>query len=107
MQEKESNVHSSMRPWWSIADAAKQNQENRRRFSAKQLAAADTFADCLKLAYAGNTYINYRAKFIAIKIERPITKDRFYKEMIEATCREKGFEKVRTKQGIIYRMPKA
>ena len=106
MSTKDIDTQRSSSPWRVFKDVSAQNAKNRNTYTAKQQAAADTFADCLKMAFAGETYINYRNKFIAVKIERPITKDKFYKAMIEGIVKDRNYDVRRSAQGVIYRIPR-
>ena len=83
-----------------------QNERNRATYSNKQRNAADKLENYLQHAYYGKTYINYRDKFIAIKVERARTKDKFHKLLVEAVVKDNGYEVRRSEQGIIFRIPR-
>ena len=104
MSVKELDTQKSTTPWWVFKDVASQNAKYGPTYTAKQKAAADTFADCIKMAYAGNVYINYRKKFIAVKLENGIVRDKGYARMVAQIVEERNYEKVETAQGDIYRI---
>lgn len=61
----------------------------------------------LELCYsAKGFYINPRNKFIAIKIDNPVVKDRKNLNLLEKDYEAEGITKVLTKQGITYRIAK-
>lgn len=106
MSVKTIETKTSNTPWFVFKDVKAQNAKYGPTYSAKQKSAAETFADCLKLAYTGNVYINYRKKFIAVKLERGFKKDKMFALAVAGIVAEKGYTEVESEQGRIYRLPR-
>jgi hypothetical protein len=61
----------------------------------------------LEMVYsAKGVYLNYRKKFIAIKLDGARVRDRKNLAFLEQEYTAKGYTKSSTAQGIIYRIPK-
>ena len=103
---KDIDTQRSSAPWRVFKDVAAQNERNRATYSNKQRDAASKLEGYLKHAYYGKTYVNYRDNFIAIKVERARTKDKFHKVLVEAVVKDNGYEVRRSEQGIIFRIPR-
>ena len=74
-------------------------------YTGAQRAQAQTFVDCLRLAYAGTVYVNYRKQFISVKLAAgALRRDRVCVAEILALCAERGYRVVETPQGTIYRI---
>lgn len=74
-------------------------------YTSRQRAAAQTFVDCLRLAYSGTVYVNYRKQFISVKLcAGAHRRDRVLAEQIRVLCAERGHAVVSTPQGTIYRL---
>ena len=76
-------------------------------YSAAERAAAERVKLGLELCYSAKEfYINPRAKFITIKIDKPTVRDRKNLKLLEAEYAQKGIVKISTAQGISYRIAK-
>ena len=88
-------------------DASRYSDECRMTFTPNQRAHIETFRDILVLAYTGDkVFINFRKKMISIKITNPQVRDRKIVRELDEICAERGYEKARTEQGLLYRIPK-
>lgn len=92
--------------WFAARDADRYSEECRMLYTAREQATAETFKDLVELAYGGRIYLTYRITFASVKIDSPMVRDRVFLKELEALCEERGYEKVRTAQGISYRMPR-
>jgi hypothetical protein len=55
---------------------------------------------------AKGVYLNYRTKFISIKLDGARVRDKVNLKLLEEEYEQKGYIKKSTAQGIIYRIPK-
>jgi hypothetical protein len=91
----------------AVRNAELLNAQQQRTYSQAQQRQAVTARDLLDTAYNySELYINYRKKFIAIKLEGAQARSAIVKE-VEALFAEQGYSRVDTPQGIIYRIPRA
>ena len=85
-------------------DAQRQNSNNKSHYSQEQIRRAVTARDLIDTAFSyTNLYINYRAKFIAIKAEGARRKDRMAHEVVKL-FENNGYDVVTTAQGMIVRI---
>lgn len=108
LKEKQLETRNAGSHAWAAAqDAGRYSDECRATYSNSDRAKAEVFMDLVRWAYAGkNFYLTYRKGFISIKLTDPIVRERKYAREIDAICHERGYEKVRTPQGLTFRMPK-
>ena len=89
-------------------DARMRNIVESSHYSEKQKISAERMALALELVYwAKGVHINYRKKFIAVKVDRAYVKNRENLNYLEAEYDALGYKKAATPQGITYRIPKA
>lgn len=89
-------------------DARMRNLVEASHYSEKQKISADRMALALELVYhARAIHINYRKKFIAVKVDRAYVKDRETLNLLESDYESLGYKKVSSPQGITYHIPKA
>ena len=89
-------------------DARMRNIIESSHYSEKQKISADRMALALEFVYqAKGIYINYRKKFIAVKVDRAYVKDRNNLNLLEADYEALGYKKSASPQGITYHIPKA
>ena len=103
---KDIDTQTSTTPWRVFKEVNAQNERNRATYTNKQRDAASKLEGYLKHAYHGKIYVNYRDNFIAIKVERARTKDKFHRILVEAVVKDNGYEVRRSDQGIIFRIPR-
>ena len=85
-------------------DAQRQNSNNKSHYTQEQIRKALSVRDLLDSAFSYKTlYINYRAKFIAVKADGARAKDAMAKEVI-ALFETNGYDVAATPQGVIVRI---
>lgn len=95
-------------PFWAIRDAQRRNIANQSHFTQKQQIAAERMKQGLSMVYShAGIFINYREKFIAIKVNNPTIKDRKNLRLLEADYAAQGITKKESAQGVIYQVKKA
>jgi hypothetical protein len=83
------------------------NREMACTYTREQQCLAQRALDILDTAYAyANSYINYRKKFIAVKIAGQISRDRRISKQAISILEDKGYEVVTTPQGLVVRIPR-
>lgn len=88
-------------------DARMRNAAQKSHYTDKEVVRAERMRVALETVYsAKKVYINYRAKFIAVKLEYAIARDRASIRILEADYACEGISKQTSPQGIIYRIPK-
>jgi len=109
LQEKElKNTGAGQFSRAAAIDAKRYSDECRQAFSPKQQAQAQSFRDLVELAYTGvESEPNYRKTMAVIKVHRgAVVRDRAIARELDAICQERGYVKVRTATGTLYRIPK-
>lgn len=80
------------------------SDECRMLWNSRDRARAESFLHCAQTAYTGvYEKPTYRKTFITVKIEG-IVKDRSMARELDLLAEERGYEKVRTPQSLIYRI---
>jgi hypothetical protein len=83
------------------------NREMAATYTLSQQCLAQRALDLLDTAYAyAESYINYRKKFIAVKIEGAIKRDKALAREAVSILESKGYEVVATPQDIVVRIPR-
>ncbi len=83
------------------------NRDMACTYTREQQCLAQRALDLLDTAYAyAESYINYRKKFIAVKIEGAIRRDKTMAREAVSILESKGYEVVVTPQGIVVRIPR-
>ena len=91
----------------AVLDAQRRNTNNKSRYTQEQIRKALSVRDLLDSAFSYNSlYINYRQKFIAVKVEGARARDSMSKRVIEL-FEQLGYSVVSTQQGIIVRLDSA
>jgi hypothetical protein len=108
MQERELETKSAGYYAYAAArDAAQRSYIASTHYTEQQKVRAERMKLALELVYSAKAvHINYRDRFIAIKLDRPTVRDRRNLAAIEADWAAAGIVKRATAQGIIYRIPK-
>jgi len=83
----------------SIAASSHYSDTEKLRAERMRLALAEVYA-------AKCVYVTFRKKFIVVKLDNPIVKDRKNLRLLEQDYESEGITKVFTAQGITYRIPK-
>jgi len=85
-------------------DAQRRNSNNKSHYTPEQVRKALSVRDLLDSAFSYKTlYINYRAKFIAVKAEGARAKDAMAKEVV-SLFESNGYCVAQTPQGVIVRI---
>ena len=88
-------------------DARMRNHAGKSHYSYKDQTRAERMKLVLELVYnAKEIYINYRAKFIAVKVPGATVADKVSLSELESEWAEQGVTKAVTAQGVVYRIPK-
>jgi len=104
IKERELNAQAAPAPWAAARDAQQRNAFYRATYTPKQRAKAQSLFDLLDNVYTyDKMYMNFRKKFIAIKIEEGHVKDKEARDF-DLYIESEGIRKVRTDQGIIFRI---
>ncbi len=83
------------------------NREMASTYTLSQQCLAQRALDLLDTAYAyAQSYINYRKKFIAVKIEGAIRRDKSLAREAVSILEGRGYTVVSTPQGIVVRIPR-
>ena len=108
MQERELDTLSAgFYAYAAARDAAQRSYAASTHYTEQQKTRAERMKLVLELVYSAKAFhVNYRDRFIAIKLDRPTIRDRRNLAAIEADWAAAGIVKRTTAQGIIYRIPK-
>lgn len=88
-------------------DARMRNIAGASTYSDAQKVQAERMKLGLDMVYASKgIYINFRLKFITIKVESPLVRDRKTLALLEQDYEKAGITKQVTAQGVIYRIKK-
>jgi hypothetical protein len=97
----------SATPWFVHQDVKRLNDQWGPTYTPKQRTEAQKALDLLHTAYHyKGAYINYRKNFIAIKIDRPIKRNKLYAVTADSYFADKGYSKVVSPQGFVIRIPR-
>jgi hypothetical protein len=88
-------------------DAQRINSNWKSTYSDAQKLIATKAEMILSEGYSfQNMYVNYRQRFIAIKLANARVKDRAVLSQVESILEGYNFEKRESAQGVIYRLPR-
>ena len=91
----------------AAVNAYYRNRELACTYTREQQCLAQRALDLLDTAYAyAQSYINYRKRFIAVKLEGALRRDRKLAAEAVSILESKGYEVVVTPQGIVVRIPR-
>jgi len=88
-------------------DAEKRNKQNIESYSQEQVYKAETFRDMVVRAYfRSRIYLNFRERFIAIKVEAPNIRDKISKEAREVIefADENDIKIIKRRASLIFRL---
>ena len=92
---------------FAAADARRRNALYEGQYTAKQRAFAEAFKAQVANAYIrSKVYLNYRERFMAIKVDRPSVRDRISSAVAgtEDFCAKQGITAHRTASAIVFRI---
>lgn len=91
---------------FAARDASIKSYAASTAYNEAQKVQAERVKVGLGLVYGGTVYINYRKKFIAVKVEYPIVRSKKDLRLLEKDYEAAGIVKAVTPQGVTYRIPK-
>lgn len=92
----------------AFMDARARSYAASTHYSQAERNAAERIRLVLDLVYSARTiYVTYRKKFINVKVEAGLVRDRRQLAALEQDFEQRGITKLVSAQGIIYRIPKA
>lgn len=107
MRSRDLDTRPALNKWWASKDATLTNLKWESTYSESQKLKASRMRGCLDLCYGNHAiYINYREQFIAVKVDRPVVRDRRNLSLLETEWSADGIERRQTAQGLIYRIPR-
>lgn len=108
MQQKELETkNAGFYAYAAARDAAQRSYIASTHYTEKEKVAAERMKLALELMYSAKGFhLNFRDKFVAIKIDKPTVRDRRNLAIMEQEWTAAGVVKRATAQGIIYRIPK-
>ena len=106
MKITESHYTPASTKWAASVDAVKRSSTEKLAYSDLQRLQAERMKIGLEMVYANDVYINYRKKFIAIKVDHPSIKDLRNLRLLEQQYAGDGVVKCVSPQGVIYRIPR-
>jgi hypothetical protein len=87
-------------------DARMRNLAGKSHYSYSQQTRAERMRLVLEIVYtAKDIYINYRQRFIAVKVDGARVADKSSLSELEAEWALEGITKAVTAQGVVYRIP--
>lgn len=102
------NTQEASRPWFSIHDAHLRNLANQGFHSAANQKRAQEMKARLDNLYTHKgVFVNYRQKFISIKVNQGKANNMFDLTKQELDWMVQGVRRAVTPQGVIYRIPRA
>ena len=94
--------------WVCVQDAKKRDAENIKLYTAEEQRFAEGLLGTIGDVYGrSNTYMNYRKKFVAVKVDSPRVRDKVSLAAVrlDCWCETNGVEKVITRHGnFVYRV---
>ena len=94
--------------WFAARDARMRSFANASLYTEAEKNRAERMRMGLTLVYAGKEFhIEYRKKFISLKIDRATVRDRKTLALLESDYEILGVVKRVNNQGVTYRIPKA
>jgi hypothetical protein len=107
-EQEKANKAAGQWAWFAERDARMRSVVNSTNFTDAQKIKAERVKLALGLVYtAEQFYIEYRKKFISVKVHKPEVIDTKGLEQLEAIYQAEGLVKIKTAQGVTYRIIKA
>ena len=106
LEESSLEAQRAYNPLRALWDARARSNNNASHYTNAQKTEATRVQLGLDLCYSERpTYVTYRKKFIAIKVTGTV-RDKAKLLMLEEEFAVRGYKKIKTPQGTIYRIPK-
>lgn len=107
MHTKELDTLPATNKWWARQDARMTDLKWQSTYSEQQKLKASRMRGCLDLVYGSRAiHVNFRQRFIAIKVEGAVVRDRKNLELLRQDWAQQGIVGRETAQGVIYRIPR-
>ena len=107
MQTVELETKSAGRyAYFAAQDAAVKSYAASTHYTSQQKLNAERKKLVLEMAYYGQVHINYRKKFVALKVVNTNVQNRKLLAELEQDFAKQNIARVITAQGIVYRIPK-
>jgi len=107
MQTVELETKSAGRyAYFAAQDAAVKSYAASTHYTSQQKLNAERKKLVLEMAYYGEVHVNYRKKFVALKVVNTNVQNRKLLAQLERDFAEEKIARVITAQGIVYRIPK-
>ena len=91
--------------WFAERDARLRSAVNSTNYTDAQKIKAERMKLALEMCvFAENIYIEYRKKFISVKVNKPAHTDKKTLNLLEGDWTKEGYTKVLTSQGFTYRL---
>jgi hypothetical protein len=104
MKARSINRDEATVPWYAARDARMRSAVEATHYTDMQKAKCEGMRFALEMVYGfKEIHITYRKKFVAIKVEHPIIRERKALRLLESDWGS-NVVKIRTAQGIIYRV---
>lgn len=107
MQTREMEHQKAPWAWVAARDARQRSLAAQSHYTQAQQVAAERMRLVLECVYTNRAiYVTYRQKFIAVKVDQALVRDRRALQDLETEWAQLGYEKVVTNQGVTYRIPR-
>jgi hypothetical protein len=107
MQTQELETRSAGRyAYFAAQDAAVKSYAASTHYTSQQKLNAERKKLVLEMAYYGEVHINYRKKFVALKVVNTNVQNRKLLQELEQDFSAQNIVRVQTPQGVVYRIPK-
>jgi len=91
--------------WFAARDARMRSAVNSSLYSDRDKIKAERAKLALEMVYAAKeVHIEYRKKFISVKVDGALVRDRKTLALLESDYEKEGYEKRVTNQGVTYRI---
>jgi len=92
--------------YFAAQDAAVKSYAASTHYTSQQKLNAERKKLVLEMAYYGEVYVNYRKRFIALKVANTNVQNRKLLQELEQDFAAQNIVRVQTPQGVVYRIPK-
>ena len=92
--------------WAAMQNAKARSYAASTHYSDAEKLTVERVKLMLELAYNSTVYVNYRKKFAAVKVAGNRIQDKNLLKTLEADYEERGYSKLVSPQGVIYRIPR-
>jgi predicted chitinase len=107
MQEKDIDNQPAQWAWAAARDARMRSYSASTGYTDSQKLQGERMKLALEMLYsAKGIHLNFRERFIALKVDQPTVKNRRALAQFEKDWTDAGVSKRVSAQGIIYRIPK-